>query len=238
MNLSYAGLMLIGKAYQTLLRQDCKVFGADHLPQGAKIVAANHPNCTDTFFLPWVIKDQLHTLVQGSLFDKPVFGRLLTGSGQIPVYPGQGQAALQKACECLTNRQTVLIYPEAQWNAENKRLQGRSGAVRMSLASGAPIIPLGIHVADDNTRWLRVNDHGRIREARWQIKGRCYLCFGDPWLPSAEVHGDVDSSLIHALTDQLMHKIQDQTRRAILESRLETPHKRSPTVATAAGSAA
>jgi 1-acyl-sn-glycerol-3-phosphate acyltransferase len=238
MNLSYAALMLIGKVYQTLLPQDCKALGADHLPRGAKIVAANHPNCTDTFFLPWAIKDQIHTLIQGSLFHKPLFGRLLTGSGQIPVYPGQGAAALQKACEYLADGQTVLLYPEAQWNPDNKRLQGRSGAVRMSLATGAPIIPLGIHVPDDDTRWVRLNDHGKIRQARWQIKGRCYLCFGDPWLPSAEVHGDVDSGLIHALTDQLMDKIQEQTRRAILESRLETPVKRSPTVATAAGSAA
>jgi len=40
MNLSYASIMLMGKMYQTLLPQDCKVVGADHLPQGAKIIAA------------------------------------------------------------------------------------------------------------------------------------------------------------------------------------------------------
>jgi 1-acyl-sn-glycerol-3-phosphate acyltransferase len=226
MNLSYASLMLMGKAYQILLPQDCKVFGADHLPKGAKIIAANHPNWTDSFFLPWVIKDQLHILTQGALFDKPVFGRLLSGSGQIPVYPGQGGAALQEACQYLANGETVLIYPEAQWNPENKRFQGRSGAVRMSLATGAPIIPLGIHVPDDNTRWVRVHDHGQIRQARWQIKGRCYFCFGDPWLPCAKAHGDVDPGLIHTLTDQLMDNIYDLTRLAILESRLETPVKR------------
>jgi 1-acyl-sn-glycerol-3-phosphate acyltransferase len=228
MNLSYASIMLMGKIYQTLLPQDCKVVGTDHLPQGAKIIAANHPNCTDTFFLPWVIKDQLHTLMQGALFHKPVFGRLLTGSGQIPVYPEQKEAALQTACEYLANGETVLIYPEAQWNPENKRMKGRSGTVRMSLASGAPIIPLGIYVADDNTRWVRLNDHGKIRQARWQIKGRCYLCFGEPWQPSAETPGQADAALVHTLTDQLMDKIYDQTQLAILESRLETPVKRSP----------
>jgi 1-acyl-sn-glycerol-3-phosphate acyltransferase len=225
MNLSYAGIMLIGKMYQTLLPQDCKVVGADHLPRGVKIIAANHPNLTDTFFLPWVIKDQLHTLIQGSLFHKPVFGRLLTGSGQIPVYPGQGGAALQKACEYLASGETVLIYPEAQWNPENKRIKGTSGTVRMSLATGAPIIPLGIYVPDDFTHWVRVNDHGKIRQARWQIKGRCYLCFGEPWLPSAETQGDADQGLIRTLTDQLMDKIYDQTQLAILESRLDLPAK-------------
>ena len=228
MNLSYAIIMLMGKMFQTLLPQDCKVVGADHLPRGAKIIAANHPNCTDTFFLPWVIKDQLHTLIQGSLFHKPVFGRLLTGSGQIPVYPGQGRAALQKACEYLASGETVLIYPEAKWNPENKRLKGTSGTVRMSLATGAPIIPLGIYVPDDFTRWVRVNDHEKVRQARWQIKGRCYLCFGESWLPSAETQGDAELGLIRTLTEQLMDKIYDQTQLAIQESRLDLPVKRSP----------
>jgi hypothetical protein len=107
-------------------------------------------------------------------------------------------------------------------------MKGRSGAVRMSLASGAPIIPLGIYVPDDNTRTVRVNDHGRIRQARWQIKGRCYLCFGDPWQPSEEIQGDVDLDLIHTLTDQLMGKIYDASRLALLKSQLERPVKRIP----------
>lgn len=228
MNLSYTSLMLIAKTYQTLLPQNCRVSGANHLPVGAKIIAANHPNFTDTFHLPLVIQDQLHILIQGALFDKPVIGRLLTRSGQIPVYPDQKEAALQKACEYLVKGETVLIYPEAQWNPENKRLKGRSGAVRMSLASGAPIIPLGIYVPDDYTRTLRVNDHGQTRQARWQITGRCYLSFGKPWLPSEEIHGEVDLHLIHTLTDQLMGKIYDQTRLALMESRLELPVKQIP----------
>jgi 1-acyl-sn-glycerol-3-phosphate acyltransferase len=228
MSLSYTGLILIAKTYQTLLPQNCRVSGANHLPSGAKIIAANHPNFTDTFHLSCVVKDQVHALIQGALFHKPVFGQLLTRSGQIPVYPEQKEAALQGACEYLAKGETVLVYPEAQWNPENKRLNGRSGAVRMSLASGAPIIPLGIYVPDDDTRTLRVNDHGRMRQARWQYKGSCYLSFGDPWLPSQETHGDVDQRVIHTLTDQLMGKIYDQSRLAFLESQLDRPVKHTP----------
>ena len=223
LNLSYASLVLIAKTYTTLLPQNCRVFGANHLPSGAKIIAANHPNFTDTFHLSLVIKDHLHILIRGAIFNTPVFGQLLTRSGQIPVYPGQKEASLQKGCEYLAKGETVLIYPEAQWNPENKRLNGRSGAVRMSLASGAPIIPLGIYVPDDDTRTLRVNDHGRARQARWQISGRCYLCFGDPWLPSEEADGEVDLHLIHKLTDRLMEKIYDQSRLAFHQCWLESP---------------
>ena len=228
MNLSYASLVLIAKTYKALLPQNCRVFGAEHLPLGAKIIAANHPNFTDTPHLFIVIKDKLHVLIHGAIFDTPVFGSLLTRSGQIPVNPEQKEAALQKACEYLAKGETVLIYPEAQWNPENKHLRGRSGAVRMSQVSGATIIPLGIYVADEHTRTLRINDHGRTRQARWQISGRCYLCFGDPWLPSEETHGDVDLSLIHNLTDRLMGKIYDQSLLAFLESQLESQTRRIP----------
>jgi 1-acyl-sn-glycerol-3-phosphate acyltransferase len=228
MNLSYASLKLAAKIYQTLLPQNCRVFGADHLPPGAKIIAANHPNCTDTFFLPFVIKEQLHILIKGVHFNNPVIGWLLTNCGHIPVNSGQGRAAFDKACEYLAKGEALLIYPEAQWNPENRRLKGKSGAVRMSLATGAPIIPLGIYVSDDNTRTVRVNRHGRTRQARWQIKGSCYLCFGDPWLPSEETHGEADPGLIHKLTDRLMGKIYDLSRLAFLKSRLEQPVERIP----------
>lgn len=222
MNFSYASLMLIAKTYTTLLPQNCRVFGANHLPLGAKIIAANHPNCTDAFHIPLVIEGRLHILIQGALFDTPLIGGLLRKGEQIPVYPDQKEAALHKAGEYLAKGETILIYPEGQWNPDNKCLKGRTGAVRLALLSGAPIIPLGIFVPDDYTQTLRMNDHGRTRKARWQIKGYCYLNFGKPWLPSEVTQGEVDQDLIHSLTARLMKKIYDQTRLAILESRRES----------------
>jgi len=214
MNFCYASLKLLIKTYQVLFPQDCRVFGADRIPQGAKIIAANHPNVTDTFHLVWVIKDQLHTLIMGDLFSVPVFGWLLAESGQIPVYPGQRGAALKKACETLATGGTVLIYPEAHLNPEYMRLKGKAGAVWMSLISGTPILPLGIYVPPSCTRTLRLQSNGRSRQGRWQTAGLCTLYFGDPWLPSNEVQGAIDHSLIYPLTDQLMGKIYDLSQKA------------------------
>lgn len=214
MNLCYASLKLLLKTYLTLFPQDCRIFNADHLPQGAKIIAANHPNVTDTFHLALEIKEPLHTLIMGDLFSIPVLGWLLAGSGQIPVVPEQKEVALRKACEILSTGGTVLIYPEGRLNPENRKLKGKAGAVRMSLISGAPIIPLGIYVPPSCTRMLRAQSNQRLRQGRWQTKGQCYLYFGDPWVPSNEINEAVETAQIHNLTDLLMEKIYDSSQKA------------------------
>ena len=214
MNLCYASLKLLLKTYLTLFPQDCRIFNVDHLPRGAKIIAANHPNVTDTFHLALEIKEPLHTLIMGDLFSIPVLGWLLAGSGQIPVVPGQKEVALQKACEILSTGGTVMIYPEGRLNPENRKLKGKAGAVRMSLTSGAPIIPLGIYVPPSCTRILRTQSNQRLRQGRWQTVGRCTLYFGEPWLPSNEIDEAVDNAHIHALTDRLMEKIFDSSQKA------------------------
>ncbi len=216
MNLCYTGLKMLVKAYQALLPQDCRVSGADHILRGARIIAANHPNYTDTFYLVRMFDEPLHTLINANTISIPGIERLLALSGQIMVEPEKKQAALPKACEYLANGGTVLIYPEGCWNPENKRLKGKTGAIRLALISGAPIIPLGIYVPDDCTHTIRDHKNGRLRQARWQKKGHCYLCFGDPWLPFQEIFGIIEEALIYALTDTLMEKIYDLSQNARL----------------------
>ncbi len=222
MNLYYASLKLILKIYQTLLPQNCRVFGADRIPPGAKVIVANHPNSTDTFHLAFVVQEQIHTLIKGDFFSTPVLGWLLLKSGQIPVYTQKKQAALLKACEYLANGEVIVIYPEAQMNPENKRLKGKAGAIRMSLISGAPVVPLGIYVPENCTRTLTVRQNERLRQGRWQTCGHCYLYFGEPWLPSDECHGDSDDALVYTLTDQLMGKIYELSRHAYQEWLVES----------------
>lgn len=217
MNHSYKSLKMLVKTYQTLLPQDCRIFNADSIPPGAKVIAANHPNVTDTFHVALAVRDELHTLIMGDVFSIPVLGWLLTESGQIPVYAGERGAALKKACDILAAGGTVLIYPEAQLNPENRRLKGKSGAVRMSLTTGAPIVPLGIYVPPSCTRTLRAQPIGRPRQGCWQTEGLCTLYFGEPWLPSDEISEACDANHIYALTDQLMGKIYDSSQKAYQE---------------------
>lgn len=203
----YAILRWLLKCYLGLFRLRYTVKGTSIMPAGSKILAANHPNATDAFFLPCILHERLYVLVQGSLFNLPIIGRLLDRAGQIPVWPGSRSLAFEKACQLLRQGHTVVIFPEGKLNPDQSPLQAGTGAVRMSLATGAPIIPVGLHVADKDTVCLRHCSKTNLHAGRWQVRGCCSFQFGEAWNPSCEVINDEGLPPARQLTEILMGKI-------------------------------
>lgn len=205
--------------YQTATFQRRRVIGKDRLPPGAKIVAANHPNPTDAYHFPFVLDGKFYSLIAGTSFSLPVVGWLMTRCGQIPVHKDQKTKALDQACVRLRQGQTVLIFPEGRLNPDHLPLKVGTGAVRMSLISGAPIIPVGIYVPEKCLHTRNVPFDGRVDKRRYQVGGCCYIQIGEPWYPAWE-----SGSLGHAyspreLTTILMEKIDTlayQARQAAL----------------------
>jgi len=208
MNLAYDLLKLILKGYMRVLSLDSVVSGAYPLPAGPKIIAPNHPNATDSFFLPFVVPEHLHFLIQQSVFAHPIRGWLLRESLQVKVNRPDGRLAFKEACQRLERGETIVIYPEARLNPDYQTYRARCGAVRMSLETGAPIIPLGIYVPRSNLIVKNPDGDKSIVEWRWQTSGRCYLNFGDPWRPEKRPARPTPS-VAHQLTDQLMRSIYD-----------------------------
>jgi 1-acyl-sn-glycerol-3-phosphate acyltransferase len=211
------GKLLI-RIYKGIFLQSYQVSGIGSLPPGAKIIAANHPDATDAIHLPLILKEHFYILMQGDLFSIPVLGWLFARSGQIPIHRNQGQIAIQRACELLAQGKTVLIFPEGRLNPDNLLLKGGSGAVRMSLMSGAPIIPLGIYVPERYTHNVVIHDKGLLRQGRWQTGGQCYFQIGLPWRPTQQLAGRYKVPTIRELTCQLMQQIYELAHRAHLES--------------------
>ena len=206
MNLSYEFLQQILKGYLRLFSLQYVVSGEYPLPAGPKIIAANHPNATDSFYLPFLLPEDLHFLMQKSIFSNPIVGWALRQAGQIEVRHEDGREAFKAACGLLRRGESIVIYPEGRLNPDHKNYQGRSGAVRMSLETGAPIIPLGIHVPTSNLRDIRRVQEPWTNAWRWQVSGSCYLKFGDPWRP-AETAAQGTSVSARVLTNQLMHTL-------------------------------
>ena len=86
----YQFVKLIVKAYITLFVDEICVSGHHNIPDGPKIIVANHPNATDGFMLPFIFPKTLHFLIQGSVFSTPFIGKMLEWAEQIPVIKGQG----------------------------------------------------------------------------------------------------------------------------------------------------
>lgn len=123
--------------------------GAENLPDGGFVLAANHVSHTDPLLLGHFLVDHgipPRFLAKASLFRVPVLGRLVRAAGQIPVERGSDSAAaaLQAAVSSVEQGHAVVIYPEGTITRDPQLwpMAGRSGAARVSLTTACPVIPI------------------------------------------------------------------------------------------------
>jgi 1-acyl-sn-glycerol-3-phosphate acyltransferase len=196
--------------YSHILGGGVRVSGNHLLPPGPKIIAANHTVGSDPLFIPPALEETVYFLFQDGLFKIPVVGWMLRQTGQIPVRRDSGKAkeALEKACNLLSEGKTIVLFPEGKLVARGGRIPAKTGAIRMALATGAPIIPLGMYVAEKDTITIKGNQNSMP----WQISGKCYLRFGAAWRP------DPKQTDFHRSTDELMDRIYSLVEEARNES--------------------
>ncbi|CAG7616398.1 lysophospholipid acyltransferase family protein [Leucobacter soli] len=124
------------------------------LPQtGPFILSPNHYSEIDPIAMGaavWHLGRLPRFMAKASLFKIPVLGWLLRGSGQIPVERqgvvrrgGDGNP-LGAAGELIRREAGVIVYPEGTLTRDPELwpMRGKSGAVRLALASGIPLIPM------------------------------------------------------------------------------------------------
>jgi 1-acyl-sn-glycerol-3-phosphate acyltransferase len=209
MDIYYNTAKGIIRIFQTIFLQDCQVYGEVDVPRGAKIIAGNHPNATDGLFLPFVFHEKLHFFIQGDLFDIPFIGWLLAKSDQIRVLAENKLLALSKAENLVKQDKVIAIFPEARLNPEHQLFRSGTGAVKLSVDTGAPIVPVGFYVPAKNLQHIERKKNGGISIGDWQTHGHCYLHIGSPWQPGKEIEPPVKTSDLRELTRQLMEKIEN-----------------------------
>lgn len=174
-------------------------------PQGAKIIAANHPTTTDPFFVASMVRTQSFIMINDLLFQVPILGAYLRRSGHIPVKVGSGQAAIDAALEHLAAGQTIIIFPEGALSPESGGFYpARTGVARLALASGAPVIPVGIHLNWDKIHTIRSTVRGQVEYGRWYLRGPYNVTFGEPLYYRGDVE---DRQYVRIVADSVMHHI-------------------------------
>ncbi len=85
-------------------------------------------------------------LAKSSLFEIKGLGSVMRGTGQLPVYRGQADAALvlRDVERGLRNGSCVIFYPESTVTRDPDLwpMAARTGAARAALATGVPVIPV------------------------------------------------------------------------------------------------
>jgi 1-acyl-sn-glycerol-3-phosphate acyltransferase len=186
-----------------MLKMD--VFKHHPLPAGPKIIAANHPATTDPFYVAAMVGQQSFILINELLFQVPILGEYLRRSGHIPVAAGQGQQAIDAALQRLAEGKTVIIFPEGALSPEGGGFEKpRTGVARLALASGAPVIPVGVHLQWERVHTIRSTVRGRVEYGRWYIRGPYNLTVGRPLY----FRGDVENRpLVRSVAETVMHHI-------------------------------
>jgi 1-acyl-sn-glycerol-3-phosphate acyltransferase len=124
--------------------------GTEHLPQQAGFVAVtNHVSHFDPLALAHFLYDNgclPRFLGKEAIFRVPVIGTILRGAGQIPVYRESADAtkAYEAAVGAVHRGECVVIYPEATITRDPGLwpMTGKTGAARVALVTGAPVIPI------------------------------------------------------------------------------------------------
>jgi 1-acyl-sn-glycerol-3-phosphate acyltransferase len=123
-----------------------RVSGVEHIPtDGPAIVAPNHKNFLDAFFIGVATHRHVHYMAKVELFKGPLawlFPRL----GAFPVRRGEAdREALETARAILRAGGVVVVFPEGTRVEEPDALGSpHHGAARLALETGAPIIPAAI----------------------------------------------------------------------------------------------
>ncbi|MFM7081558.1 MAG: 1-acyl-sn-glycerol-3-phosphate acyltransferase, partial [Actinomycetota bacterium] len=127
--------------------------GTHNIPaNGPAILVGNHRSYFDVFAVSLTVAKTGRTvrfLGKKEVFDAPVIGQLAAALGGIRVERGTGSdAPLEAASAALEAGEMVAIMPQGTIPRGraffDPVLQGRWGAARLALRTGAPVIPMGL----------------------------------------------------------------------------------------------
>ena len=204
-----------GLRSQFEMLNDLEVRGADNVPVGGgAILASNHQSWLDVQVLVASCPRPVHFLAKAMFKEWPVLRHLIELSESVFVSRGGDTSALDTAVEKLREGWLVAIYPEGTIPGEEDiprsavekdtgLLRGKTGAVRLALRAGVPIIPVGVSGTGSA---LPPEIYPRLEVLRPPKSSPISLEFGQPW----ELPKDVDvqqRGKVRELTDELMRRI-------------------------------
>lgn len=125
--------------------------GVEHVPaSGPCIVVPNHTSYWDPLAVGEFLIDGCNRrpryLGKREIVEMPVLGKFFQAAGQIPVHRNTTNAvnAYKDAIAALEHGHCIALYPEGTTtrDPDNWPMMGKTGAARLALTTGAPVIPI------------------------------------------------------------------------------------------------
>jgi 1-acyl-sn-glycerol-3-phosphate acyltransferase len=184
--------------------------GLEHIPEaGPVLVACNHVSYLDPIYTGVFVHRRGRIprfLAKQDLWRVPVLGRVMAGTGQIPVRRGSAEVGESLRCaeQALEQGKAVVIYPEGTVTRDPDHwpMAAYTGLARLALHRDVPVVPV--------VQWgtQRIYDHYG-RRFRPLPRTDVIVRAGPPIDLTEFRRRDVDRPLLREVTDRVMGQIRD-----------------------------
>ena len=187
------------------LRFDFK--GVHHIPpDGGAILSINHVGYLDfaltgTAALP--TGRYVRFMAKKEVFDNKLAGPLMRGMHHICVDRNSGSASFVAALRALRAGEIVGIFPEGTISVSFEIKELKSGAVRLAMAAGVPVIPT--IVWGSQRIWTKKVKRNLSRE-----KFPITVAFGEPLYFDKQSNVEASESVLRETMIAMLHAVQDK----------------------------
>lgn len=141
----YAPVVGAAKVLFKVLDLRLDVRGSQYVPRkGGAVLASNHIGYLDFVFAGLGANPAgryVRFMAKDSIWKNPVAGPLMRGMKHIPVDRAAGAESFRVALEALKDGEVVGIFPEATISRSFEIKDFKSGAARLAMDAGVPLIP-------------------------------------------------------------------------------------------------
>lgn len=181
--------------------------GVDHIPRkGGAILSINHVGYLDfaltgTAALP--TGRYVRFMAKKEVFDNKLAGPLMRGMHHICVDRNSGSASFVAALRALRAGEIVGIFPEGTISVSFEIKDLKSGAVRLAMAAGVPVIPT--IVWGSQRIWTKKVKRNLRRE-----KIPIIVEFGEPLYFDKQSDVEASESLLRETMITMLHQVQQK----------------------------
>ncbi|MCF8587285.1 lysophospholipid acyltransferase family protein [Gordonia liuliyuniae] len=206
----YRTLEMIAAAIRAVQGTRLRFDGLDNIPDGGGVLAINHTGYADFLPVGLALRERgrrARFLVKSEVMDLAIMRFLVAHTGSVPVDRSAGSEAYRAAVEALTHGELVAVYPESTISRSFELKEFKTGAVRMAVEAGVPVVPVIVWGAQ---RQLSKGAKRRIGRTHIPI----HVAFGRPVMfDGGEVAGQLSADgatrRLHEVMVAQLHCVQD-----------------------------
>lgn len=146
MELVYPPVIGVALTVFKMMRWRVATTGTAHIPlSGPAVIATNHVGYLDFVFIGYAARERRRLtrfMAKQEVFDHKIAGRLMRGMKHIPADRfGDAGKAVTNSIAALRNGEVVGMFPEGTISRSFVPRTAKTGAARIAIETGAPLIP-------------------------------------------------------------------------------------------------